>query len=67
VTLFEVYMRERGVIIRAGVVWGGSSECEQTASVLLSRLMKASGSKSKVLRVFSLGVFMLIQRRGICR
>jgi len=54
--LYEVYMRERGVIIREGVVWGSSSECEQTASVLLSRLMKASGSKSKVLRVFSLRV-----------
>ena len=54
--LYEVYMRERGVIIREWVVWGSSSECEQTASVLLSRLMKASGSKSKVLRVFSLRV-----------
>ena len=51
-----MYMRERGVIIREWVVWGSSSECEQTASVLLSRLMKASGSKSKVLRVFSLRV-----------
>jgi hypothetical protein len=49
-------MGERGVIIKDEAVGGSCSECEQTASVLLSRLMKASVSKSKVLRVFSLRV-----------
>lgn len=48
-------MRERGLIIGDGVVWGSTAvKCVNT--LRLSRLMKASDSKSKILRVFSLGV-----------